>query len=98
MGLFSVLLLQAVAQDFPELGMEERVRSLAPVEGHPIRMVLDTDTYNEIDDQFALVYSLLSPELEVEAVYADFDKSPFGSKDPGELVVVAHKLDMDEEE
>jgi inosine-uridine nucleoside N-ribohydrolase len=33
-------------------------------------MVLDTDTYNEIDDQFALVYSLLSPNLTVEAIYA----------------------------
>lgn len=36
-----------------------------------IRIVLDTDTYNEIDDQFAIVYSLLSPErLDVEAIYA----------------------------
>ena len=36
-----------------------------------VRMVLDTDTYNEIDDQFALVYALLCPEkLNVEAVYA----------------------------
>ena len=36
-----------------------------------VRMVLDTDTYNEIDDQFALVYSLLSPErIDLEAVYA----------------------------
>ncbi len=36
-----------------------------------VRMVLDTDTYNEIDDQFALVYSLLAPEkLKVEAIYA----------------------------
>lgn len=34
-------------------------------------MVIDTDTYNEIDDQFALCYSLLSPErLNVRAVYA----------------------------
>jgi hypothetical protein len=34
-------------------------------------MVLDTDTYNEIDDQFAVVYSLLSGEkLDVEALYA----------------------------
>ena len=34
-------------------------------------MVLDTDTYNETDDQFALVYALLSPErLQVEAIYA----------------------------
>ena len=36
----------------------------------PLSMVLDTDTYNEIDDQFALVYSLLSPNLSVEAIYA----------------------------
>jgi len=34
-------------------------------------MVLDTDTYNEVDDQFALCYSLLSQErLNVMAVYA----------------------------
>ena len=34
-------------------------------------MVLDTDTYNEVDDQFALAYALLSPEkLKVEAIYA----------------------------
>ena len=36
-----------------------------------LRMVLDTDTYNEVDDQFALVYALQSTErLSVEAVYA----------------------------
>ena len=34
-------------------------------------MVLDTDTYNEIDDQFAVAYALLSPErLDVQAIYA----------------------------
>ncbi|GAC1429049.1 MAG: nucleoside hydrolase [Chloroflexota bacterium] len=36
-----------------------------------VAMVLDTDTYNEIDDQFALAYALLSPErITVEASYA----------------------------
>lgn len=36
-----------------------------------VRMVLDTDTYNETDDQFALVHALLSPaRLAVEAIYA----------------------------
>src|SRR3954471_24479608 len=36
-----------------------------------VRVVVDTDTYNEIDDQFAVVYALLSPErLRVEALYA----------------------------
>jgi len=40
-------------------------------------MVLDTDTYNEIDDQFAIVYALLSPErLNVQAIYA----APFHNK------------------
>lgn len=41
-------------------------------------VVLDTDTYNEIDDQYALSYLLLSPEqVEVKAVYA----APFFDKD-----------------
>jgi len=46
----------------------------------PIDIVLDTDTYNEVDDQFALAYSLLSPEkLSVKAVYA----APFYCNMPG---------------
>lgn len=37
----------------------------------PVRAVLDTDTYNEVDDQFALVWALLSPaSMTLEAVYA----------------------------
>ncbi|HLU21746.1 MAG TPA: nucleoside hydrolase [Bacillaceae bacterium] len=36
-----------------------------------VRMILDTDTFNEIDDQFAIVYALFSQEkLQVEAIYA----------------------------
>lgn len=36
-----------------------------------LRMVLDTDTFNEVDDQFALSYAMLSKErLQLEAVYA----------------------------
>lgn len=42
-----------------------------------IRMILDTDTYNEVDDQFALIYALLSPEaVKVEAIHA----APFHNK------------------
>lgn len=34
-------------------------------------VVLDTDTYNEIDDQYAVAYSILSPDrMKVHAVYA----------------------------
>ena len=36
-----------------------------------IDVALDTDTYNEIDDQFALAYLLSSPEkMNVKAIYA----------------------------
>jgi inosine-uridine nucleoside N-ribohydrolase len=39
-------------------------------QGRP-RIVIDTDAANEIDDQFALAWTLLSPQqLELEAVYA----------------------------
>lgn len=37
----------------------------------PLRVVIDTDTANEIDDQFALAWALLSPDqLTVEAIHA----------------------------
>jgi hypothetical protein len=55
---------------FPTLPKDLLEQRLQPPSG-PIRMVLDTDTYNEIDDQFAVVYALRSPEkLTVEALYA----------------------------
>jgi purine nucleosidase len=55
---------------FPTLSDAMRLERLQPPTGK-VRMVLDTDTYNEIDDQFAVVHALLSPErLGVEALYA----------------------------
>jgi len=55
---------------FPTLSASRRLALLEPPTG-PVSMVLDTDTYNEIDDQFALAYALLSPDrLRVEAIYA----------------------------
>lgn len=55
---------------FPELDEALRLERLHPPTGK-VRMVLDTDTYNEVDDQFALTYALQSPDrLDVEAVYA----------------------------
>jgi inosine-uridine nucleoside N-ribohydrolase len=61
----------------------QRLVQLEPPTERPVPMVLDTDTYNEIDDQFALAYALISPELDVQAVYA----APFlneRSKGPGD--------------
>lgn len=38
---------------------------------NPLRVVLDTDAFNEVDDQFTLAYACLSPErIRLEACYA----------------------------
>ena len=56
--------------NFPTLPDTLRLTRLQPPTGK-VRMVLDTDTYNEVDDQFALAYALMSPEhMTVEAIYA----------------------------
>jgi inosine-uridine nucleoside N-ribohydrolase len=56
-----------------------------------VPLVIDTDASNEIDDQFALVHALLSPErLDVQAVYAApyvFQDSEF----PGEGMEKSHE-------
>lgn len=71
------------AQDVPRrLGAELRggpvaymdvqasgIERLAPPKGR-VRAVLDTDTYNEIDDQYALAYAVLAGGFDLEAVYA----------------------------
>ena len=54
---------------FPTLPESLRLERLQPpAPGR--RVVIDTDTANEIDDQFALVHALLSPELDIAAIYA----------------------------
>lgn len=60
---------------FPVLTEQERLERLAPPKGK-VHMVIDSDTYNEVDDQFAISYALLSQDkLDVQAVYA----APFSS-------------------
>lgn len=67
----------------------DRLRLLAPRAGR-LRAVLDTDTYNEIDDQFALVQAVLSPDrIALEAIYA----APFHntrSDGPGHGMELSH--------
>lgn len=56
---------------FPTLDASDRTRFLAPPTG-PVRVLIDTDAANEIDDQFALSWALLSPErLNLEAIIAE---------------------------
>ena len=58
------------SQEFPKIDEVVRINQLKPTQGIA-RMVFDTDTYNEVDDQFALAYALLSEDkVKVEAVYA----------------------------
>lgn len=52
------------------LTLEQRLKNLECPTG-PVDMVLDTDAYNEIDDQFAISYALKATEkLHVKALYA----------------------------
>ncbi|MCL1900236.1 MAG: nucleoside hydrolase [Promicromonosporaceae bacterium] len=68
---------------FPLIPIEQRVRMLAKPSG-PIDVVLDTDTYNEVDDQYALAYLIRSTDrLNLLAIHA----APFlnqRSSSPGE--------------
>ncbi len=90
------------AQDYVEITEIQRLKLLEkPANG--VSVVLDTDTYNEIDDQFALVYALLSKEsFDLEAVYA----APFSNSradEPGqgmelsyeEILRILDKMDID---
>ena len=58
--------------DWDIMPREELLKKLQlPEAGKKIDVVLDTDTYNEVDDQFAMAYALLSPErMNVQAIYA----------------------------
>jgi len=61
----------------PNSGPSERLRAALSWPASRVSVVLDTDTFNEIDDQFALVYAMLSPErIALQAVYA----APFHNK------------------
>lgn len=64
--------------------MEKWIPSELKMPEGVLDMVLDTDTYNEVDDQFALCYALLSPErVNVQAIYAApfFNSLSTGPKD-----------------
>ena len=75
---------------FPKLSEQTRLARLQHP-GRRLRIVLDTDTYNEIDDQFALTYALLSPQqLSVDAIYA----APFHnsrSQSPGDGMELSYQ-------
>lgn len=74
---------------FPVIAEEQRLAMLRPPAGR-VRVVIDTDTYNEVDDQFAIAYALMSEQrMTVEAIYA----APFfneRSSGPGNGMALSH--------
>ncbi|MFA1676026.1 nucleoside hydrolase [Rhizobium mongolense] len=66
-----------------QIGYADRIKMLEAPIGR-VRCVLDTDSYNEIDDQFAIVQMLLSADrLDLQAIYAaPFHYSPL-TENPG---------------
>ena len=60
---------------FPRIPHDQLRAMLEPPKADrdkPIRVVIDTDTNNEIDDQFALAWALLSQDkLQIEGIYAE---------------------------
>ena len=77
-----------IAITFPTLSADELYRLLEPPRGK-VRLVIDTDAHNEIDDQFALVWALLSPEkFDIEGVYA----APYSFAHHREPLLEAYRL------
>ncbi len=86
---------------FPKLSDSEILARLEPP-AERVPMVLDTDAFNELDDQFVIVYALLSERLNAEAIYA----APFfhgRSTSPGdgmeksyqEILTVLERMDIE---
>ena len=47
----------------------QRIHMLQSPE-HLVDVVIDTDTYNEVDDQFALAHHLMTPRFDVRGIVA----------------------------
>lgn len=81
---------------FPILTDAQRASRLAPPKGR-IRAVIDSDTYNEVDDQFAIAYAMMSPErMKIEAVYAAPFSSAFLAQRMGQAVSIPMTADLQE--
>jgi len=66
----------------------ERFDAFEPPSGS-VSIVLDTDAYNEIDDQYAIAYALSATGIDVEGIYA----APFHnarSAGPGDGMTKSH--------
>ena len=79
---------EPILKRFDKLSDEQMRHMLEPPSG-PVRIILDTDTANEIDDQFTLAWTLLSPEqIEIEGVTAE----PFSFQHHRPKLLQAHQI------
>lgn len=73
---------------FPVLGETLMRERLEPPNG-PVRLLIDTDTANEIDDQYAIAWALLSPEAcKVEAITTE----PFSFRHHRENILRSERI------
>ncbi len=60
-----------LSTQWPALVLEKRMALMSVPASGRLPVVIDTDTYNEIDDQIALAWTYLHPErFDLQAVYA----------------------------
>ncbi len=79
---------EAILKRFDKLPEDHMRRQLALPSG-PVRVILDTDTANEIDDQFALAWALLSPDqIEIEGITVE----PFSFQHHRPKLLQAHQI------
>ena len=82
------LAIKCAMSSFPSLTTDDRLDELAPPSG-PVSIIMDTDAYNEIDDQYAIAYALSAAGIDVEAIYAaPFDNDR--SAGPGDGMAKSH--------
>ena len=73
---------------FPVIPEDEMRRLLEPPVG-PVRLVIDTDANNEIDDQQAIAWALLSQDvLKIEGVYA----TPYSFRHHRDRLLAAYEI------
>ena len=53
----------------PPIDSSTTVRLLEPPDG-ACSVIIDTDTWNEVDDQFAIIHALMSPQMRIETIQA----------------------------
>jgi SAM-dependent methyltransferase len=79
-----------VAHDrFTQVTQHELIHYISHTDGRTERVVYAFSMRNTF--RFEAEHLLMRAGYEIEHLYADFDRSPYGSKYPGELIFVARK-------